>query len=90
MRQLDPKFSDILNRIRVGECTDEDERILRKRVISVDQSSPKYPINSLHLFATNKECDAHNWYCLQRLGTPISTLQAVDNKLDRQTKLICI
>jgi len=88
MRQRDSGFADILNRIRVGTCTKSDEQILSTRLLNFDKEHSEYPIDVIHIFGTNKECDEHNMYCLERTGSEVFTLTAVDSKLDKLTKSV--
>jgi ATP-dependent exoDNAse (exonuclease V) alpha subunit len=85
MRQRDQQFSEILGRIRIGEQTEDDVSVLSTRLIVVNRESPLYPIEVLHIFATNKQCDEHNLYCLSKLQTPVYRVAAVDSKHDRIT-----
>jgi hypothetical protein len=90
MRQTDGQFADILNRVRVGQQTDADINVLQNRVLAVDREQPSYPIGILHIFATNRECDDHNVFCLNKLGVRQYQLNAVDSKRDRATSLVLV
>jgi len=90
MRQKDTRFSELLNRLRIGQCTDDDEAILMTRIIKVDKENEQYPANVLHTFATNRECDEHNNFSLHRLGTKVYQINAIDSKLDRLTKSVIV
>ena len=76
----------MLNRIRIRQCTDEDEETLRSRILTVDRNSHSCLVNTMHIFATNNECTEHNDFCISRLGTEHFTLEAIDSKLDSLTK----
>lgn len=41
-------WADTLNRIRIGQLTEEDETLLRSRIISADD--PSYPQDACHVF----------------------------------------
>lgn len=88
MRQKDRQFSDMLNRIRVGNCTREDESVLRTRILNVDRQSSEYPTDIIHIFDTNQECDEHNLFCLTKLGSRVHELVAIDSKRDELTTLL--
>jgi len=88
MRQRDLAFAEILNKIRVGVCTDSDEKVLCSRLLKCDKEHPEYPIDVMHIFGTNRECDDHNMYCLNRSGNEVFRLTAVDSKLDKLTKTV--
>ena len=48
MRQKDDKrFTDLLNRVRVGSQTDEDIQLIQSR--SINSSDPNYPHDVLHM-----------------------------------------
>ena len=77
MRQKgDDTFINLLNNIRTGEITAEDEEILKSRFISPDD--PSYPHDALHLFAENAPCDEHNQIKLNALQTQLHTVAALD------------
>ena len=88
MRQKDSVFAEILNRIRVGVCTDSDGEVLCSRLLKCDKQHPEYPIDVMHIFGTNRECDDHNIYCLNKSENKVFTLTAVDSKLDKLTKTV--
>ena len=59
MRQKDdPKFAQLLNRLRLNGLTEEDKDDLRKRV--VDRNSSEYPRDAVHLFAEKEGMYKHN------------------------------
>jgi hypothetical protein len=61
MRQKDARvFADRLNRLREGEQTPEDIAFFQTLVIDRNNPPPEYNLFIKHLFATNKELDAHN------------------------------
>ena len=55
----DKNYADVLNRIRVGEQTDEDMEILQKRVRPKNHEDLKDP-DSIWLFGKNKPVDDIN------------------------------
>ena len=59
----DKMFADILNRIREGQQTDDDLKILLPRVCPRNDSS--IPENSIYIFATNDKVNKMNEFCLQ-------------------------
>ena len=58
-------FSEILNRIRIGEQNDNDLDILSSRVFKREDRS--IPEDSVHIFATNAEVNQWNQVFLERL-----------------------
>jgi hypothetical protein len=61
MRQRDAAvFADRLNRLREGEQTPEDIAFFETLVIDRNHPLSEYNLFIKHLFATNKELDAHN------------------------------
>ena len=61
----DREFSELLNRIRVGEQTQDDLDTLRTRVFS--QNDKRIPEDSVHIFATNAEVNFWNQIFMDRL-----------------------
>ncbi len=86
MRQNDRRFVDLLNRVRIAQCTEEDIEILRSREIKPGCSN--YPYESLHLFATNAAVDKFNDEMLNRFITDddICVIRAQDTKAKNQDK----
>lgn len=77
MRQKDDKeFVQLLNRLRTGNCLDNDLEILKSRIISTDD--PSYPTEALHVFAENSLVNDHNNKMLEKLDSPSVTLVAFD------------
>ena len=65
-RQGDDKvFADILNRVRVGQKTDEDMKILSSCLRS--KNDPSIPKESVYVFATNDKVNKLNEFCLEQL-----------------------
>ncbi|XP_066911415.1 uncharacterized protein [Clytia hemisphaerica] len=75
-QQGDNTFVNLLNNIRVGIMTEEDERILKSKLIS--QADPNYPWDALHLFAENSMVKAHNDIMIETLLTPVIDLFAIE------------
>ena len=66
MRQRgDQKLIDLLNNIRIGKVTDEDEITLKSRIICRD--NPEYPLDALHIWAENIPVSEHNTYMLNNI-----------------------
>ena len=61
----DREFSELLNRIRVGEQTQDDLSTLSTRVFS--QNDKRIPEDSVHIFATNAEVNFWNQIFMDRL-----------------------
>ena len=61
----DRTFSEILNRIRIGEQNDNDLDILSSRVFKREDRN--IPEDSVHIFATNAEVNQWNQVFLERL-----------------------
>ena len=64
-RQGEGAWTQMLNRIRLGEQTEEDVKILEQRLASL-LSKEEYD-NAIHLFYTNIEVNEHNTYMLNSL-----------------------
>ena len=58
MCQRDNRFSQLLCRVRINDCTAADLVILRSRERS--QNSPNYPAHVLHVYKLNVDVDARN------------------------------
>ena len=67
MRQRgDRVFTELLCRVRVNQCTEEDICILKSRV--TEPTSPDYPVDALHVYRLNKDVDERNDEMLNRLA----------------------
>ena len=82
----DTKFADLLNRLRIGEQTDDDIHLLKTR--QVYKSSDDYPFNSIHMFTYNRLKNQHNDEMLRKLKSKHFCFTAVDSKKDEQTQRI--
>ena len=77
MRQKgDTAFIDLLNEIRVGELSSENEMVLKSRIIRLEDSN--YPWNALHLYAENESVNVHNLKMLERLSSENFVSQSID------------
>ena len=71
----DKSYADILNRIRVGEMTDEDISILHTRVM--DHNDPKLPKDAIYISAVNEDVSKVNEARLDNLNGPMLTINSV-------------
>ena len=77
MRQKgDNAFIELLNEIRVGDLSSEQETVLKSRIIKPENSN--YPWNALHLFAENDSVNVHNLKMLERLPSEKFTSTSID------------
>ena len=77
MRQKDDKrFTDLLNRLRVGSQSDEDIQLIQSR--SINSSDPNYPHDVLHIWAENNPVNQYNNMRLQEINKPLFYLRATD------------
>lgn len=66
MRQReDQAFAQLLMKVRMANCSEDDIELLKSRVVS--KSDVSYPTESLHVFKTNKDADEHNSNHLKNL-----------------------
>ena len=61
------KWTQTLNRLRIGEPTDGDINLLKSRCIT--KLNKNYPHDALHQFYTNKEVEGHNDQKVNKLDT---------------------
>ena len=81
MRQKDDKrFAELLNRVRINSCTEEDIKLLKSRIISADSSD--YPFESLHVYTTWKNVNKYNAKMMSKLQGTVYTLKSIDTKID--------
>ncbi|KAK3083348.1 hypothetical protein FSP39_020499 [Pinctada imbricata] len=79
MRQKDDSaFAALLNRIRKGQQTMDDIKILQDR--GVNSSDQNYNRKALHIYATNIQTDEHNNDRLTELAKPIVQLTRREQK----------
>ena len=77
MRQVDDnKFTQSLNRCRLGQASIDDEETLKQRVVSCTDTS--YPEDALHIWVENALVKNHNKQKLDKLEKPFITLMARD------------
>ncbi|XP_034567817.1 uncharacterized protein LOC117832690 isoform X2 [Notolabrus celidotus] len=86
MRQKDDLvFAEMLNRLRVKNKSDElseaDRALLSQRITEPELC----PTDVLHIFATNRQVDAHNSATLSLLHYDITSIDADDFKKDQHT-----
>ena len=75
-QQGENRFINLLNNVRLGTMTEEDERILKSKFISQDDQN--YPWDALHLFAENSMVKAHNDTMIDTLLTPMVNTFAIE------------
>ena len=68
MRQRgDTVFAEILCRLRVNRCTEEDLDLLKSRITTPE--SLTYPIDALHVYKLNADVDERNKIMLNKLAS---------------------
>jgi hypothetical protein len=85
----DSQFAELLNRVREGQQTDEDIKLLEGRVIGspemakemLDPAVLAAVRDSVHLFPTNVQVENHNHGRLTKLLTAVRE-SAIENNLD--------
>jgi hypothetical protein len=84
MRQKDARvFADRLNRLKEGEQTQKDIAFFETLVIDRNNPPPEYNVFIKHVFATNKELDAHNALVYDRSDSLALLCRARDTFLAR-------
>ena len=82
----DKIYADLLNRLRYksksDELSDEDCQLLNSRIVE-----PTYPDNATKIFGKNVNVNAENLYQLNKLDTPLHTIQAVHLPNNRNVKI---
>ena len=73
----DRVFSELLDRIRVGEQNQDDYEVLRKRVFP--QSDKRIPEDAVHIFATNQEVNFWNQVFLDKLSGDEFVVETIVN-----------
>ena len=69
MRQRgDTVFTELLCRLRLNQCTDDDISILQSREVTCTSDSPSYPTHVLHVYRINAHVDARNTSMLNALA----------------------
>ena len=75
-RQGDERlFAEVLNRVRVGEITDDDQTLMKTRVFPADCS--EIPKGCIYIFPTNEEVNKINQIALEELEGEEFTIEAV-------------
>ena len=75
-RQGDERlFAEVLNRVRVGEITDDDQTLMKTRVFPADCSD--IPKGCIYIFPTNVEVNKINQIALDELEGEEFTVEAV-------------
>lgn len=70
-------FRRVLERLRLGEATDDDERWLREQ-------ATLHRVDDVALFGTNAKCAEWNRAHFERLDTPVVEYAAVDHLVTKQ------
>jgi ATP-dependent DNA helicase PIF1 len=86
MRQRgDDQFTQLLCRVRVNACTEDDIDLLQSRVVK--QDDPSYPVHALHVYRTNKDVDARNHQMLNSIASADQQyiIKSIDTIRDRPT-----
>ena len=73
-RQGEGEWTQVLNRIRLGEATNDDIKLLENRPSSL--LSKKEYDDAIHLFFTNLEVNGHNNYMLNSLNEFLEEIAA--------------
>ena len=77
MRQrCDKTLIDLLNKISIGYIDDSVESVLNKKFI--DHNDPNYPVDVLHIFAQNALVRNHNDAMMQKLDSPMVSIDVID------------
>jgi len=77
-RQKDSKaFVDLLNRLRIGQHTDEDIRLLKTRLLSTSKRNKLNLDNIIHLVTSNKKAQSINSSKLNKLSGPSHTYHSI-------------
>ena len=84
-KKNDPRFAQILSRLRTNECTEEDLSFLEELEENTCVSE-----GAIHLFMTNKQANEHNQKMLKMLDSEIVSIEALDSTKDLNTQTIAI
>ena len=71
----DRQYADMLNRFRVGECLDEDIKMMKTRIFHINDS--RIPEQRLYIFGWNSEVNAINTACLDAIEGEVIVSQAI-------------
>ena len=69
------RWTETLNRLRVGEPTEEDIELLKSRCIT--QLNKHYPHEALHMYYTNKDVASYNNLRLNNLRANLKHAELV-------------
>ncbi len=72
----DAEYANILNRIRIGEHTDDDMTVLQERVHPENHPDMK---GALVIACTHKIVNKHNTVCLQQLNSELIEIEAINS-----------
>jgi len=79
MRQKDDKqFAELLNRLREGNHTEHDIKVLKTRILKENPTSINYPMSKTHLFVTNACVNVHNTTIYEKSSRNKAQVKAVD------------
>ena len=79
------RFADVLNRIRLGQVTDEDVALMKTRIFAKESSS--IPKDSVFIFATNAEVNQMNESTLDTLeGEELIVHATVSHRTNKNFK----
>lgn len=85
-RQKSGHFLDVLNRIRVGECTQEDIDFLNTRSLD-NLKKYELPDDTVILYPTNREVDYANEQYFESINEPVRQYNAQDTRLIPQVRI---
>ena len=75
-RQGNCEWRETLDRIRIGQMNEDDEKLLNTRRVSNEEHKYKNYDNALHLFFSNDEVCEHNKSIIDKLDGVSRTMQA--------------
>ena len=79
MRQRnDIEFIELLNQVRIGQLSPQNEELLKS--CKIDRNDPDYPIDAIHIFAENIPVEQHN-------NAMLDSLQSVKYNIAAQDEL---
>lgn len=85
-QKSDPEFAKILERIRIGDMTEDDEKSLLQ-LENTDTSD--FGPDTIHIFMYNRQVDAFNEEHVKALNDLI-TIEAYDSRRDKNTNTVCV
>ena len=89
MRTKDPAFANMLNSVRMAKpaVNSHEDLMLRSREMTMDHNDPDYPIDLMHVYATNASCDEWNALRLDALPGTLYSNKSYDVSKDKHTSL---